>query len=69
MFESLFGKVVGVQLSCEYCKILRTAFFHKTTLIAASEKSVNFPGKHRWQMCNRFIFLTNATEDSVLISY
>ena len=40
-------------------KFLRAAFFHKTTLVAASE---NLSGKHQWQRCNSFIFLINTTE-------
>ena len=46
MLESLFNKVAGLQLSCEYFKIFKNSFFHKTTPVAASEKFINFPGKH-----------------------
>ena len=53
--EPLFNKVAGLQISCEYCKII---FFHKTPPLAASEKFINDPGKHQRQRCNRFIFLT-----------
>ena len=42
--ESLFNKVAGLQLSCEYCKNFKNSFFHKTPPVAASEKFKNFPG-------------------------
>ena len=38
MLESVFNKVAGLQLSCEYCEILP---------VAASEKFINFPEKHQ----------------------
>ena len=63
MLESLFNKVAGLQLSCEYCKkLLRTYLFHKTSPVAASKKFINFPGKQQWQRCNRFIVVINTTE-------
>ena len=40
MLESLFNKVAGLQLSCEYSEIFKNSFFHKTPLVAAFEKSV-----------------------------
>ena len=43
-------------------KFLRTPFFHKAPPVAASEKSLNFPGKRQWRRRNRFIFLLNTTE-------
>ena len=62
MLESTFNKVAGLQLSCEYSKILKNSFTHKTHPVAASEKCINFPGKHEWRSGNRFIFLINVTE-------
>ena len=62
MLESLFNKVAGPQLSCEYCEIFKNNFFYKTPPAAASEKFINFPGKHQWRRRHRFIFLINATE-------
>ena len=59
--ESLFNKVVGLQLPAEYCKAFKNSFFHKTPMVA-SEKFLNFPGKHQWRRRNRFIFLISATE-------
>ena len=44
MLESLFEKVAGLQLSCEYCEIFKNSFFHKTPPVAASEKFINLPG-------------------------
>ena len=70
MLERVFDEVAGLQLSCKYCEIFKKIFFDKATPVAPSEKSINFPGKHRWRMRNRFIFLLNTTEqDSMLISY
>ena len=46
-------------------KILRNAFFNKTTPVAASDNLlllIGFPGKHQWRWGNRFIFLINTTE-------
>ena len=40
MLESLFNKVAGLQLSCEYCKNFNKSFFLKTPLVAASEKFI-----------------------------
>ena len=62
MLESLFNDVAGLQLSCEYCKIFKNSFFHKAPPVAASEKFINFPGKHQWRRFNRFFFLKNTTE-------
>ena len=42
--------------------LIKNSFFHKTPPVAASEKFINFPGKHQWQRRNRFIFLINTTE-------
>ena len=61
MLESVFNKIAGLQLSCEYCKIFKSGFFHKIPPVAASEKFINFPGKHQWRGRNRFIFLINTT--------
>ena len=44
MLESLFNKVVGLQPFSEYCEIFLKSFFHKTPLVAGSEKFINFPG-------------------------
>ena len=62
MLESRFNKVAGLQLSCEYCEIFKNSFFHKTPPLAASEKFINFPGKHQWRRRNKFIFFINTTE-------
>ena len=62
MLESVCNKVAGLQLSCEYFKIFKSSFNHKTYPVAASKKFINFPGKHEWQRRNRFIFLKDMTE-------
>ena len=62
MLESLFNKVADVQLSWEYCEIFKNSFFHESPPVAASEKFINFPGKHQWRRRNRFTFLSNTTE-------
>ena len=62
VLESVFNKVAGMQLSCEYLEIFRNSFFHKTPAVVASEKFMNFPGKHQWRRGNRFIFSINTTE-------
>ena len=54
MLESLFDKVAGLQLSCEYCEIFKNIFFHKTPPVAASEKFINLQGKHQWWRRTRF---------------
>ena len=41
MLESVFNKVAGLQLSCEYREIFKGSFFHKTTPVVVSE----FPRK------------------------
>ena len=43
-------------------KNFKSSFFHKTLEVAASEKFINFPGKHQCRRCNRFILLINMTE-------
>ena len=45
MLGSVFNKVAGLQLSCKYCEIFKYSHFHKTPLVAASEKFINLPGK------------------------
>ena len=62
MLECVFNKIVGLQISCKYCDIFKNSFFHKTPPVTASEKSINFPGRHKWRRRNRFIFLLNTTE-------
>ena len=52
VLEPLFDKVADLQLSCETFN----RFFHNTPPLDASKKFVNFPGKHRWQGCNRLLF-------------
>ena len=42
VLDSAFNKISGLQLSREYCEIFKNTFFHKTPLVAASEKSINF---------------------------
>ena len=68
MLESVFNKVAGMQLSCEYLEIFRNSFFHKTPAVVASEKFMNFPGKNQWRRGNRFIFSVNTTEQDISIS-
>ena len=60
VLESVFNKVAGLQLSCEYCEIFKKSFFRKTSPVAASEKFINFPAKHQWWRRNRFIYLINT---------
>ena len=62
MLETVFNEAAGLQLSCEYCEIFKNSFFHKTPPVAASEKFINFPGKHPWLRRNSFLFLINATK-------
>ena len=59
MLEYVFNKVAGMQLFCEYCQIFKNSIFHKIPSVAASAKFINFPGKHQWQMRNKFTFLIN----------
>ena len=60
MLESAFNEAAGLQLFCEYCKIL---------LVAASAKFINFPRKPQWCRPDRFIFLRDMTDyNSMLIS-
>ena len=42
MLESLFNKVAGQQLSCEYCEMFKNSFFHKAPPVVASGKFVNY---------------------------
>ena len=49
VLDTLFNKVAGLQLSCEYCEISKNSLFHKTPPVASSEKFINFPGKHQWR--------------------
>ena len=47
-----------------FLRILRNfknSIFHGTPPVAAYEKFINFPGKHRWRWRNRFIFLIHTT--------
>ena len=62
MLESVFNKVAALQLSCEYCEIFKNSLFHKIPPVAASEKFINFAGKHQWRRRNRIKFLINTTE-------
>ena len=62
MLESLFDKVAGLQLSCEYCEIFKNIFFHKTPPVAASEKFINLQGNINGGGVLDFIFLINVTE-------
>ena len=45
MLESVFNKVAGVQLSCEYCEIFKNIFFHKTPSVATIAKNHKFSWK------------------------
>ena len=44
MSESVFNKVVGLQLSSEHSKIFKNSFFHETPPVVAFEKFINFQG-------------------------
>ena len=61
LLGSLFNKVAGLQLSCEYCQIFKKSFFHKTPPVAASKKFINLSRKHQWRKrnSNKFIILLN----------
>ena len=62
VLESVLNKIGGLQLSCGFCEIFKNIFFYKTPPVAASEKLINFPGKHQWQNRYRFTFWLNTTE-------
>ena len=62
MLASLLNKAAGLQRSCEYCEIFKNSFFHKTPPVAASQKFINFLGKHDWRERNRFTLLINTTQ-------
>ena len=47
MLESVFLKLQASNFPVNVTKFLGTDFFHKTTLVAASEKFVNLPEKHK----------------------
>ena len=36
MSESLFNKVAGLKLPCEFCEISKSTLFHRTPLVAPS---------------------------------
>ena len=61
MLGSLFNNVVGLQ-PVNIAKFFKNSFFHKTPQVDASEKLINFPGKHQWRRRNRFFFLINTTQ-------
>ena len=42
MSESVFNKVAGLELSCEYCETFKNSVFHKTHPVVASEKFITF---------------------------
>ena len=54
-----FLQNISGRLILNIAKYLRT-LYHRTS-VAASEKFINFPGKHQWRRRNEFIFLVNAT--------
>ena len=65
MLDSVFNKVAGLQLSSEYCEILKTSFFHEKPPVAASEIFINFSGEQQkqrrkiyWIRCYVNILLT-----------
>ena len=62
VLEPLFNKVAGLQLSCEYCKVFKNRFFHKAPPVAASEKFINFPGKHQWIDISHFYITWEISE-------
>ena len=62
MLGSAVNKVAVLHFSCQYCEIFKSSFFQKTPPVAASEKFINFSGRHQWRRRNRFIFLINTTE-------
>ena len=63
LYWSLFLiKLQSCNFPVNIAKFFKDKFFHKIPSVAASEKFINFPGKHQWERCNRFIFLINTTE-------
>ena len=50
-------KLQACNFPVNVAKFLKNSFFHKTPSAAASEKFINFRGKHQWRRCNRSIFL------------
>ena len=50
-------KLQACNFPVNVAKFLKNSFFHKTPSAAASEKFINFRGKHQWRRCNRLIFL------------
>ena len=62
MLESLFNKLAGRNFLVNIANFFKNSYFNKTPAVAASEKFINFPGKHQWQRRNRFILLINTTE-------
>ena len=62
MLESVFIKLQASNFPVNFLKFLRTIFFNKKPPVAASEKFMNFSGKHQWRRRSRFIFLINMTE-------
>ena len=47
VLESVFNKVAVRHFSGEYCEIFKSSCFHKTPLVAASKKFINFPRKNQ----------------------
>ena len=63
------GTVTFILLKLQVCtfpvniaKSFKNSFLHKKPPVTASEKFINFSGKHQWRRSNRFIFLINTTE-------
>ena len=47
MLDSVFNKVAGLELSCQFWKIFKNSFFHKKPPVVASQIFTNFVGKHQ----------------------
>ena len=50
LLEFLFNIATGLQFPVNLAKFFKNSFFHKTPSVAASEKFINFPGKHQWEV-------------------
>ena len=51
--KPLIKKVAGFQLYCENCEIFKSNFLNKTSPETASEKFINFSGKHQSAISGR----------------
>ena len=46
------NKLQACNFPVTIAKTFKNNFFHKTSAVAASEKFINFPGKHHWRRRN-----------------